>query len=305
MIEQKHHYHELPCESQIILGALPKAFTKYWIDRFPRLISHSYHSLETCSLEHTFTGYYPKGYRFSKPNYFFEITEDFKPFDASINKARDSPKRFNQGFNKDFRKPMYDYPNFVMDRKPRMKPMQNGMPLINDGNGNLSNFPRPNKKGSYNFQRISGTLKSIMNEITRNSDNPSRSSEDSDANESKINAENNTVIETEQNVVAPKTVLENEENCDIKNENVDQSIKIDENEKVEIDTVTPIVPIKSKGKGKKQKHDSGDRASNRDPDVDDDGFVKVRHRGNSKKQREIQNENVQWIVPGRDRKESK
>lgn len=238
---QKHHYHELTPETQARLGALPTAFTKYWIDRFPRLVSHSYHALSSCSEEHVFTAYYPSNeYKYSKPNYFYEETEDFKPFDNTM-KARDSPKRMN------FRYTPMDYPNFVMDRKPRA---QNNN--INN-NGDASNkFPylRSTKKGSYNFHRS-----------TNNLNNGSNGNNINNGNVQQINIVNSNSVENNHST----------------NQRLDGST-----------AMLVEVPIE------------------KSEEVDEEGFTKVRYRGQPKdikKQRE--HENIRWVVPNRDDKENK
>lgn len=154
---QKHHYHELSPETQAKLGALPHGFTRFWIDRFPRLMSHSYHALQSCAKEHVFNVYYATEYMFSKPNYFYEITEDFRPFLDNSNKQRDSPKRYNNSNNKDYRYKGMDYPNFASDRM------------------------RQSKKGTYNFHRNYQPIQRVLpgndTEITRSSDDSTRSVE--------------------------------------------------------------------------------------------------------------------------------
>lgn len=145
---QKHHYHELTAEMQTKLGALPNGFTSYWIDRFPRLLSHSYHALRNYSNEHSFHSYYATEFYFSKPQYFYEVTEDFVPTEPS-KYQRDSPKKY-----------VKDY---------RYKQNDNGLGGIGGGGTNSKQFPKPfgsgdnnnsnytktNKKGSYNFHRNS------------------------------------------------------------------------------------------------------------------------------------------------------
>ena len=73
---KKHHYHELSLEVQSALGSVPHEFTQYWINRFPHLLSHSYHSLERCSAEPIFRSYYSENYRFTKPAYFYDEDND-------------------------------------------------------------------------------------------------------------------------------------------------------------------------------------------------------------------------------------
>lgn len=67
---QKHHYHELTAEVQNILGCIPNEFTNYWINKFPQLISHTYHAFSICSNEPIFKLYYNNDYHFTRPEYF-------------------------------------------------------------------------------------------------------------------------------------------------------------------------------------------------------------------------------------------
>ncbi|XP_052869264.1 serine/threonine-protein kinase/endoribonuclease IRE1 [Anopheles cruzii] len=89
---KKHHYHELTREMQRALGTIPHEFTDYWIGRFPRLLSHSYHALADNSREPIFRQYYNDeednhtgggppvgphgGYKFTKPAYFLRDDND-------------------------------------------------------------------------------------------------------------------------------------------------------------------------------------------------------------------------------------
>lgn len=123
------------------LGALPNGFTSYWIDRFPRLLSHSYHALQNYSNEHSFISYYANEFDFEKPQYFYEITEDFVPTEPS-KYSRDSPKKYS----KDYRFKQNDNGNGGTISKQFMKP-------FGSGENNISNYTKPNKKGSYNFHR--------------------------------------------------------------------------------------------------------------------------------------------------------
>lgn len=57
------------------MGNIPHNFTNYWIGKFPRLLSHSYHALERCSHEPSFQHYYAHDGGFSKPEYFYVADE--------------------------------------------------------------------------------------------------------------------------------------------------------------------------------------------------------------------------------------
>lgn len=245
------------------LGAVPNGFTKFWIDRFPRLISHSYHSLESCSNEHVFNAYYPTEYVFTKPTYFFELTEDFRPtFDAG-NKSRDSPKRYN----KEYRYKSMDYPNFVMDRN------------------------RTSRKGSYNFHRILTTgfqqnlkLGNSSNEITRNTEDNFRAT-DNKQSENMDDTLDAKIIETEAHAI---------EHLDDVN-----SVKMTKSEE---NTSTVDRQSKKSAAKTRMKSDSSSSNDLFD-DVDDEGFTKVKYRGHQKKQKpDNHNENINWIVPTRDSK---
>ncbi|XP_021710632.1 serine/threonine-protein kinase/endoribonuclease IRE1 [Aedes aegypti] len=97
---KKHHYHELTPDVQEALGAIPHKFTQYWINRFPHLLSHAYHSLADYSHEPIFHSYYNDevNYQFSKPAYFdeegnenYELIRYYEG--AQKMKATQSPKR--------------------------------------------------------------------------------------------------------------------------------------------------------------------------------------------------------------------
>lgn len=135
---------------QSLLGSIPTEFTDYWISRFPRLLSHSYHALEACSKENSFLPYYSKSYIFAKPDYFYEQTEDFVPTEMP-KIVRDSPKKFNNRYNN-----KYNY-----ERRPSPHDIENIGPNPNYRNfarppPGFDNFAKP-KKGAYNFHRNSGS----------------------------------------------------------------------------------------------------------------------------------------------------
>lgn len=249
---------------------MPHSFMRYWIDRFPRLLSHSYHALESCSPEPTFSCYYPSTcYVFSKPRYFYEETEDFKPFDTG-SKSRDSPKRYYKPQN---------YPNFVMTRKPVQK-SQNNYGMMNSGDiTNQPTYTRASKKGAYNFHRSND----------QNNYKPEQ-------NENFKWAEN-----TKENCTEVNVPVLNIRNTDFERKSVvklDDSDKKGENlEKNKIEVKNNDNPKYDKSK-KKPKPDA--TVSKEAEPVDEDGFTKVRHRGNSKKQKN--NEQVTWIVPSQEKK---
>lgn len=135
---------------QSLLGTIPTEFTDYWISRFPRLLSHSYHALEACSKENSFLPYYSKTYIFAKPDYFYEQTEDFVPTEMP-KIVRDSPKKYNNRYNN-----KYNY-----ERRPSPQDIENIGPNANFRNfgrppPGFDNFAKP-KKGAYNFHRNVGS----------------------------------------------------------------------------------------------------------------------------------------------------
>lgn len=135
---KKHHYHELSHEMQVILGAVPVDFTKYWIQRFPYLVSHSYHALEKHSYENAFKIYYDTSYCYAKPEYFYRETDDCVWPDKLSKKLDDSPRRMA----KDFR--------------PRNNDRRLSQDMAEGGASKAMNdnlYKASNKRGSYNFHK--------------------------------------------------------------------------------------------------------------------------------------------------------
>lgn len=315
---QKHHYHELTAETQDRLGAIPNQFLKYWIDRFPRLLSHSYHALQSCAREPIFSAYFPTNYAFTKPNYFYEVTEDFKPFEGGTGpKSRDSPKR---NYNPEYRYKPMNYPNFVMDRKPGPKPQNNGLLNIFDGN-------RMNKKGSYNFHRPfnnnnnmmqNNTFKVDQSDTYRNVDNFKvqdnfESIRDGSGVEVVGKSENlqlNRLDTAETDAIKPKEIEEKiieSRDMDGASNAVGKTDKIEKTETQAQTKSDENRKYNDKHFGIKKKIKTEAAASKELTEGDEEGFTKVRYRGhnNTKKQKNADhhNENVNWIVPGRENKE--
>ncbi|XP_069511092.1 serine/threonine-protein kinase/endoribonuclease IRE1 [Ambystoma mexicanum] len=55
---KKHHYRELPPEVQETLGSIPDDFVCYFTSRFPKLLLHTYHAMQSCHHERQFQPYY-------------------------------------------------------------------------------------------------------------------------------------------------------------------------------------------------------------------------------------------------------
>lgn len=321
---QKHHFHELTSDTQTRLGTIPGMFVKYWTSRFPRLLSHSYHALQSCSEEPIFSVYYPKSYAFSKPNYFYEDTEDFKPFDTGpkLLKCTNSPKR--QYNNPEYRYKPMNYPNFVMTRKSGPKSQNGG--AMNSADGN---YMRTNKKGTYNFQR---NWLNPSNESRFDNENPILRDNgeavkdenvvdygDENAGEKRRNSEK---IDAEPKVAdldsefRRSSMIEEKFAWNMDFERKEEHLKLSDNEKktekmerTKVDKTDQPKYEKHSAKQKKIKqaepHSSG--SSSREFEVDEDGFTKVKykaHHVNAKKHKsgEHQNEHVKWIVPGRENK---
>lgn len=58
LLQQKHHYRELPAEVQETLGSIPDDFVSYFTSRFPHLLMHTYLAMRTCAPERPFLPYY-------------------------------------------------------------------------------------------------------------------------------------------------------------------------------------------------------------------------------------------------------
>lgn len=284
---------------------------RYWIDRFPRLLSHSYHALQSCCNEPIFSGYYPQNYAFCKPEYFYEETEDFKPFDGGqkTRDNRDSPKRYNPEYRY---KPM-NYPNFVMDRKPASKLQNNGSTNMADIGNYRSGNHNNTKKGSYNFHRFwtneqnhSNNFKVEQNDTLRypeifkpqNSDivqneanaeyRNAKQSEDFEVNENASEVVENQKIIDKVDSESDKTSLDDKP----RQEKFEKATKRDENQKHNDRHIS-----------NKKKPKTEAVTNKGSTDVDEEGFTKVTKKNNSsKKQKNTshQNENVNWIIPGKD-----
>ena len=220
---------------------------------------------------------------FSKPRYFYEETEDFKPFDMG-QKQRDSPKRYTyKGMN---------YPNFVMNRKPVQK-LQNYAPMNGgDGNQNAGNYMRGTKKGSYNFHGFKTDPNDFVEIVRGNGDGyvrPNETEEKFDSHET--GAEKNIPnVNHEKRDEAGKVEddeKKTEKKKSDKSENVSQ-FKRDENQKHD--------------KPKKKAKAEAAAASKEPEEVDEDGFTKVKYRGHSTSKKQKSADNVPWIVPGQEKK---
>ena len=121
---KKHHYHELSCDMQKILGSIPNDFVRYWITRFPHLLSHTYHAMETCEKENIFKRYYSTQYQFTKPDYLFDESLD--------NYALSS---------QECSKPITKEKNY--SKKENKQPSNSS-----------NNFNNKTKRGAYNFLKV-------------------------------------------------------------------------------------------------------------------------------------------------------
>lgn len=123
---KKHHFHELSIDMQRILGSIPVDFVKYWIHKFPNLLSHTYHAMEMCSKETIFKRYYSTHFQFTKPDYLFdESLDNYALSSQDCSKTITKDKSYNKKDNK-------------------------------QSNGNGGNFNNKFKRGAYNFLKVQG-----------------------------------------------------------------------------------------------------------------------------------------------------
>lgn len=146
---------------QIVLGAIPVDFTKYWIQRFPYLVSHSYHALEKHSHENAFKIYYDPSFRFAKPEYFYRDTDDCI-FPDKLSKTSDSPKKYSK-----------DYRPRNSDRRPSHDNVSDGIAKPFSDNA----YKASNKRGSYNFHK-NGEIDSTLQLRKNNWRKPKNISQD-------------------------------------------------------------------------------------------------------------------------------
>lgn len=136
-----------------ILGSIPVEFTKYWIQRFPYLVSHSFHALESCAKEALFQTYYNGSYSFSKPDYFYQYSEEFVPQEPVPKVQRESPlKKYSKEIRHRF--------NNTERRSSQETTDTTGTNEI------IKSQQQQNKRGSYNFHKTD-------NDTVTNKDNES------------------------------------------------------------------------------------------------------------------------------------
>lgn len=63
---QRNHYHELTEEARAVFGYIPDEFVKYWTERFPRLLLHTWYAMQCVRSEPIFSKYYDNIYSFSQ-----------------------------------------------------------------------------------------------------------------------------------------------------------------------------------------------------------------------------------------------
>lgn len=145
---KRHHYHELTEDVQKILGAIPHEFTNYWIQRFPHLLSHTYHSLSICSHENPFRSYYDPHYKFTRPEYFYRKTDDVEFVDSPKIIAKNAPPGANSGNasagNSPAKKQQDNTPKDNKVQKQNRKGVYN---FRRNQNDNFANFDPPNRMG--------------------------------------------------------------------------------------------------------------------------------------------------------------
>lgn len=152
---KKHHYHELTADMQAILGTVPRDFTRYWVHRFPHLVSHAWHALGTCAKENSLRAYYSEGYTFPRSDYFELKYEDFVPEEtaAAARLVREQPVR---KYSKELRQ--------RLGGAGVLGSAVNGSAqLMADGGEQLmvDGSPRMNRRGTYNFQKTETAVESV------------------------------------------------------------------------------------------------------------------------------------------------
>ena len=67
---QLHHHRELPPEAKHLLGKVPDEFADYWLSRFPKLLLHSWYSMQMIKKEPVFKSYFHPDYDFLVVSYY-------------------------------------------------------------------------------------------------------------------------------------------------------------------------------------------------------------------------------------------
>lgn len=63
---QKHHYRELSERVREIFGSIPDRFVQYWMDKFPKLVLHTWLAMQCVRQEDVFRKYYSGAYTFPR-----------------------------------------------------------------------------------------------------------------------------------------------------------------------------------------------------------------------------------------------
>lgn len=106
--------------------------------KFPLLLSHSYHAMESCSRENIFKRYYSTQFVFTKPEYFYD--EQCDNFELQE---------------------IYDNARLLYNKSPKKENRQPNTSI----NNNAYNKVEKSKRGSYNFNNKSQATSSSF--ITR------------------------------------------------------------------------------------------------------------------------------------------
>lgn len=147
---KKHHYHELSADMQAILGAVPRDFTRYWVQRFPRLVSHAFHALESCAKENAMREYYTEAYTFPKCEYFAQQYAEFVPAEPAQRLTRETTTGGGPAVRK-----------YSKDLRQRLSLGGGGQQAADgtaaaavDSGEVAEDSPRLNRRGVYNFQKV-------------------------------------------------------------------------------------------------------------------------------------------------------
>lgn len=109
LCSQRNHYNELTDEVKNIFGSIPVDYANYWLNKFPQLPAHVYHSMQRCGKEPSMSRFYIRYYTFTKPDYLSDTKYDNVELAELIQKIRadygygngtsDSTKNFNINWN--------------------------------------------------------------------------------------------------------------------------------------------------------------------------------------------------------------
>lgn len=162
---QKHHYRELTIEAQESLGSIPNNFTMYWLQRFPRLLLHTWLQMQDFKNEDQMKIYYDKSYEFDKNFIINQIDiNDLKSYEKTFQEQNSlfikskNYYDFSKGKPNKNKGNFYKSNNFVVDKQNKNMNPENCQNNIDEGyvNPDLGNRASPSKSpdGEWQEKRI-------------------------------------------------------------------------------------------------------------------------------------------------------